>query len=166
MDLIVRPDQQARWHDRIMPCAIGRNGIGQTKLEGDGLTPCGRFPLRAVLYRPDRIRRPNTILQCVPIAPADGWCEAPGDPNYNRAVTLSQSAWAESLWRDDHLYDLLAIIGYNDDPVVSGNGSAIFLHVAREGYAPTRGCVALSMADLAHVLGQWMSEDRIVIEAA
>lgn len=165
MDLIVRPDRQVRWHDRIMPCAIGRSGIGQTKREGDGLTPCGRFPLRAVLYRPDRICRPNTVLQCGPIAPTDGWCDAPGDQNYNRGVTLPYGASAESLWREDRLYDLLAIIGYNDDPVVSGSGSGIFLHVASEGCTPTRGCVALSMGDLAHVLGQWMSEDRVVIEA-
>ncbi len=39
------------------------------------------------------------------------------------------------MWRDDHLYDLVAVLGYNDDPVVPGKGSAIFLHLARPNFS-------------------------------
>ncbi len=163
MDLVVGPDRRARWGTRMLACAIGRNGITAAKREGDGQTPAGRYALRCVLYRADRADRPVTALPCNPIAPADGWCDAPGDPRYNRAVTLPYLASAESLWRCDHRYDLLAVIGHNDDPVVHGMGSAVFLHVAGEGYPPTEGCIALSIEDLASVLGQWRSADRIVI---
>ncbi len=163
MELVVRADRRACWGGLELACAIGRNGIGEAKREGDGLTPAGSYALRRVLYRPDRTDRPATVLPCDPIAPADGWCDAPGDPRYNRAVTLPYAASAESLWRQDRRYDLLAVIGHNDDPVVDFMGSAIFLHAAGADYPPTEGCVALSIEDLATVLGQWRPEDRIVI---
>ena len=163
MELVIRPDRRARWGALVFACAIGRNGIGTAKREGDGRTPAGGYALRRVLYRADRTGRPTTALPCDPIAPADGWCDAPGDPRYNRAVTLPYPASAESLWRRDRRYDLLAVIGHNDDPVVHGMGSAVFLHVAGEDYPPTEGCVALAPEDLAAVLGQWRPADRIVI---
>lgn len=58
----------------------------------------------------------------------------------------------ERLFRDDHVYDIVVPIGYNDDPVVSGRGSAIFLHLAHEDYRPTEGCIALAKADLLAIL--------------
>lgn len=166
MDLVIRPDGGARWHDLELRCALGRSGIGAKLREGDGLTPTGRYCLRRGLYRPDRVGYPDTTLRCDPIAPGDGWCDAPGDGRYNQPVRLPYPASAETLWRTDCCYDLLAVIGYNDDPVIHGRGSGIFLHVARGDYEPTEGCVALSLVDLKAVLGQWRPEDRIVIEAA
>jgi L,D-peptidoglycan transpeptidase YkuD (ErfK/YbiS/YcfS/YnhG family) len=56
------------------------------------------------------------------------------------------------LWRDDNVYDLFAVVGYNDDPVVPGAGSAIFVHIARPGLTPTTGCVGLSVEDLVELL--------------
>jgi L,D-peptidoglycan transpeptidase YkuD (ErfK/YbiS/YcfS/YnhG family) len=41
---------------------------------------------------------------------------------------------------------------HNDDPVLPGAGSAIFLHLAREDFRPTEGCVALARADLEALL--------------
>jgi L,D-peptidoglycan transpeptidase YkuD (ErfK/YbiS/YcfS/YnhG family) len=58
------------------------------------------------------------------------------------------------LWRQDGLYDLLAILSYNERPRVRGRGSAIFMHVARLGYAPTEGCIALRRSDLARLLAR------------
>ena len=166
MDLVIRPDGRARWHDLEMQCALGRSGIGGKKGEGDGLTPAGRYRLRRVLYRPDRGGRPDTGLRRDPIAPGDAWCDSPGDRRYNQAVGLPYRASAETLWREDCCYDLLAVIGYNDDPVIRGLGSGIFLHVARGRYEPTEGCVGLSLADLKTVLARWRPEDRILIEPA
>lgn len=120
--------------------------------EGDGVTPMGRFPIRKVLYRPDRVARPQSGLPTEQIAPDDGWCDAPGDPNYNRPVKLPYPASAESMWRDDRLYDVVVLLGFNDDPVIDAAGSAIFLHCAREDYGPTEGCVALKLPDLLNVL--------------
>lgn len=163
MILLVTGDGQTVWRGREFRCAIGRAGIAARKNEGDGTTPSGRFPLRRVLYRADRLDRPRTGLPSDAIAPEDGWCDAPGDPRYNRPVSHPYRASAERLWRADGCYDLLAVIGFNDDPVVDGAGSAIFLHVARPGYSPTEGCVALAAEDLRKVLAEWRSEDRIEI---
>ena len=134
---------QSRW-----PCALGRAGRVARKREGDGGTPRGRWRVLAVLYRPDRIRRPRTALPCRPIAGNDGWCDAPHDRNYNRAVGLPYPASAERMWRDDPLYDLVVVLGYNLWPRRRGLGSAIFMHVAREGFKATEGCVALRRRDL------------------
>lgn len=134
-------------------CALGRGGVRADKREGDGATPAGRFPLRRVLYRPDRLAAPpETALPCRPLRPADGWCDDPADPRYNRPVDLPYPASHERLWREDEIYDIVGVLGHNDDPVVPGAGSAIFLHVARPDYAPTAGCVALAREDLLRLL--------------
>ena len=125
-------------------CALGRAGTRRFKHEGDGATPAGRFRLLALLYRSDRLRRPATGLLATAIRPDSGWCDDPADRRYNRPVTLPFSARHERLWRDDHLYDVVVVIDYNLAPVVPGAGSAIFLHVAREDFGPTEGCVAVS----------------------
>ncbi len=163
MEMIVTPPGYARWGAREMPCAVGAGGIGRGKREGDLRTPAGRYPLQCVLYRADRLAAPACRLPTAAIARDDGWCCAPADPRYNRPVRLPCTAEAEALWRDDGCYDLLAVIGYNDAPVRAGFGSAIFLHAASSGWAPTEGCVALALADLQAVLAAWRPEDAIVI---
>ena len=139
---------------RRTACALGRSGVifAQDKREGDGASPLGLWPLRRVLYRPDRLAPPRTRLPIQALAPDDGWCDAPGDPAYILPVKRPYPASAETLWREDGLYDLIVVLGHNDSPPVSGLGSAIFLHLAREGYAPTEGCVALDRSDLEAVL--------------
>ena len=89
------------------------------------------------------------------LVPEDGWCDAPGDPNYNKLVKHPYPVSAEHLWLDSHVYDIIAVVGFNDDPVVPGAGSAIFLHLARDGYPPTAGCVALTDHDLRAALAQF-----------
>jgi L,D-peptidoglycan transpeptidase YkuD (ErfK/YbiS/YcfS/YnhG family) len=159
MDLRVRPDAVLGavldWGAGARRCAVGRAGIGEKRREGDGITPVGRFPIRRVLYRADRLERPQTSLAVAMIMPGDGWCDAPSDPRYNKPVTLPCAASAEKMWREDPLYDVVAVLGFNDEPVAAGLGSAIFLHVAREDYAPTEGCVALALPDLLQALAQF-----------
>ena len=133
-------------------CALGRSGWRARKREGDGATPVGRWRIGAVRYRPDRVRRPSTALCVRALTPNEGWCDAPADRNYNRGVRHPYPASAERLWRQDHLYDLLAILAYNDRPRVRGRGSAIFLHVAHAAYAPTEGCIALRGSHLARLI--------------
>jgi L,D-peptidoglycan transpeptidase YkuD (ErfK/YbiS/YcfS/YnhG family) len=110
--------------------------------------------MRRAFYRPDRALAPPTRLPLQPLDPADGWCDAPDDGAYNRLVRLPYAASAERLWRDDPLYDLLIVLGYNDAPVAAGRGSAIFLHLARDDFGPTEGCIALGRADLLAVLAE------------
>jgi L,D-peptidoglycan transpeptidase YkuD (ErfK/YbiS/YcfS/YnhG family) len=134
--------------------ALGRSGIKALKREGDGATPAGRFPVRRVLYRADRVTRPRSVFPLRAIRSDDGWCEDPVDRNYNRLVKLSPRSRADRLTRDDNLYNLILILGHNDRLRVKGRGSAIFVHLARPGYAPTAGCIALSRHDLLMLLAQ------------
>lgn len=148
---------------RKLTCAIGRTGLTDNKREGDGATPRGAWPLRRVFYRADRIASPETALQVTAIDPDMGWCDDPDDPAYNQLVRLPVAASAETLWRDDHIYDLIIVLGYNDAPVKAGKGSAIFLHIARDGYGPTEGCVALAEAELRDVLAQFSTNTQLEI---
>jgi len=135
-----------------LPCALGRGGRRALKREGDGATPIGLWPLRGVLYRPDRVPRPLTGLPVSPIESHDGWCDDSSDRNYNRPVRLPYPASHEQLWREDRLYDLVVILGYNDWPRSRGLGSAIFMHLASPDFAPTEGCIALREAGLRRLL--------------
>ena len=144
-------------------CALGRGGVGAGKLEGDGMTPAGRFPLRRVMYRPDRLARPGTALPVREISPGDGWCDTPGCLEYNRLVRLPHEHSHEVLWRPDGIYDVLVELGFNDDPVIDGRGSAVFVHVARAGYPATEGCVALALPDLLELLAACPSGACLVV---
>ena len=139
--------------------AFGRGGVrGPDKTEGDGATPAGVLPLRRVLYRADRGPPPDCAVPIEPLAPDDGWCDDPSHRDYNRMVRLPHDGRCEELWRADGLYDLVGVLGWNDTPVVRGQGSAIFLHVARPDYAPTDGCVALALGDLRRLLAAGVTE--------
>jgi L,D-peptidoglycan transpeptidase YkuD (ErfK/YbiS/YcfS/YnhG family) len=162
--LVSAHDREVRWLDRVVPCALGRSGARSDKREGDGATPAGRFPLRGVLFRADRIATPRTSLPVAPLDPDLGWCDDPADGAYNKPVRLPYAARHERLWRDDSLYDLITVIGYNDDPVEPGRGSAIFLHVAHPDFAPTEGCIAMRLADLSELLRACRPGDQIVVD--
>ena len=158
----VHPHGLLRFGGAQWRCALGRAGVRVDKLEGDGATPSGLLPLRRVLYRADRVPVPNTAAPLEPIAPGDAWCDDPADPRYNRAVNLPYQGRHEALWRADGLYDLVAVLGWNDEPVCPGAGSAIFLHVARPNYAPTDGCVAMALADLTAILAAGLTALRVL----
>ena len=149
-------------------CALGKGGVkaAAVKREGDGASPAGVWPIRKLLYRPDKGAPPTTALPVEAISPNDGWCDAPGDPRYNRPVTLPYPASAERMWRDDDIYDLVVVLGHNDDPPVPQMGSCIFLHLARPGYTPTEGCVAVTRADLAEFLRLAKPGDAVEIRGS
>ncbi len=143
--------------------ASGRGGVRSDKREGDGATPLGVLPLRRVMYRPDRLEPPTSAAPVKPLTLTDGWCDDPAHPEYNLQVRLPLDGSAEALWRDDAVYDIIGVLGWNDRPVRPGLGSAIFLHIARPDFAPTDGCVALARDDLLRVLLVGLTE--ISVEA-
>jgi L,D-peptidoglycan transpeptidase YkuD (ErfK/YbiS/YcfS/YnhG family) len=143
--------------------ALGRSGIQANKREGDGATPRGRFRLRRLWWRADRVPHPDTRLPTRRIEKNDAWCEDPSDSRYNRAVKLAQASSADRLWRDDHLYDLVVELDHNTRPRAKYRGSAVFIHVARPDFAPTAGCVALKAEDLRRLLARLGCDTRIEI---
>lgn len=154
--LTVYPTERSRgilrFEDREYPCALGSGGVQRTKREGDGATPIGSFSLRQVFYRPDRLPQPASGLPIRALTPDDGWCDDPGHSDYNRLVRLPFGASHEFMWREDNLYDVVVVIGHNDDPPEPGLGSAIFIHRATADLAPTEGCVALARESLIDLL--------------
>jgi len=136
----------------LYPCALGKAGVTTYKKEGDHASPIGKYVLRDLYYRPDRLAKPVCTLPIHEISKIDGWCDDPEHPDYNRKITLPFTASHESLFREDSLYDLIVILGHNDDPPVPGAGSCIFMHVATADYSGTEGCVALKQSHLLELL--------------
>jgi L,D-peptidoglycan transpeptidase YkuD (ErfK/YbiS/YcfS/YnhG family) len=98
-----------------------------------------------------------------PISRADAWCEDPHDRRYNHAFRRSANEPGDRLWREDRLYDFIVQIDHNTRPRVAGRGSAVFVHVARPGFAPTAGCVALTPRDLRILMRRLGPKTRILI---
>ena len=147
-----------------LPVALGHGGIKANKREGDGSTPRGSFRLRRLWWRADRHPRPATSLPTQRITSADGWCEDPTDRHYNRPIKVPANANADRLARADNLYDFIIEIDHNMRPRVAGRGSAVFIHAARKGFAPTAGCVALELNTLRRILSRLGPRTRIVVE--
>ncbi|MFS8369688.1 L,D-transpeptidase family protein [Acetobacter indonesiensis] len=169
MMIHVKPDtcsgSRAQLHCRhkTMSAVLGKNGVTYSKQEGDNATPIGNFSLRKIFYRADRVAKPQSILPVEPLCPQDGWCDDPADPRYNQHVTLPYPGRHEQLWREDHVYDIIVVIGYNDHKSEPYRGSAIFMHLQRSDQNPTEGCVALTEQDLRYVLSE--GADSIQIHA-
>jgi L,D-peptidoglycan transpeptidase YkuD (ErfK/YbiS/YcfS/YnhG family) len=136
----------------VFSCALGRGGITAFKREGDGGTPLGSMKVLWGYRRPGRGYPPPTRLPILPATPMLGWCDAPGDRNYNRPVRLPYSASCETMQRADRLYDVVLVLDWNMRPAIRGRGSAIFLHIARPNYLPTEGCIAVSPATMRRLL--------------
>lgn len=176
MDIFVKPTSEnpsrgiLKLGNKTYPCALGKGGISFEKQEGDHKSPVGKFRLRSVYYRYDKLDKP--IYSQVPmmaLLKEDGWCDDPNDAAYNKAVMLPYHASAEELWRDDDLYDILVVLGYNDNPPITGKGSAIFMHVARDledhEFKGTEGCVSLKKDDLLELLPKLTTDTHLEISA-
>ena len=144
-------------------CTVGAGGIREDKVEGDAATPAGTWPLRRLYFRNDRLVLPKVRLPARPIAEHDGWCDDPRSPSYNRLVRIPNEWSHEKMWREDGLYDLVVVVGYNDDPPEGEWGSAIFLHIARDDYGPTQGCVAFARDDLLDLVGRIGPRTRLQV---
>lgn len=133
-------------------CSLGKGGVSFRKREGDGATPLADLRVLGGFFREDGIVPRRQRLGLRRIAPDLGWCDAPADRNYNRPVRLPYPASHETMRRKDRLYDVCIVLDWNIRPRRRNRGSAIFLHLARPGYQPTEGCIALSPRDMARIL--------------
>jgi L,D-peptidoglycan transpeptidase YkuD (ErfK/YbiS/YcfS/YnhG family) len=134
-------------------CCIGRDGLTENKKEGDFKTPKGIFPIREIYYRKDKLEQFNCVYKLNEINKDMGWCDDPNSQFYNKPIVLPSEFHHENLWREDNLYNIIVVLGYNDDPVVKNAGSAIFLHIA-DNIKYTEGCVAVEQEYLIKLLGQ------------
>jgi len=164
MNIEVYRDNKLFFNKKEYKCSLGRNGITKDKKEGDGSTPAGCFYIRKILYRKDKVKKPITSLPTEEIKKNDGWCDDVSNDNYNKQIKLPSALSHENLWRNDDLYDIVAVVGYNDNPPIKKLGSAIFIHIAGPNYSPTAGCVGLSKEDLLKILRNFGPKDKICIK--
>ena len=133
-------------------CSIGKRGIGRKKREGDQITPKGKFKVKYILYRKDRIPDLKTKLSKLLIRKDMGWCDDPRSKFYNKLVRLPFKYNFEKLYRSDNTYDIILVLNFNLNPIRKNKGSAIFIHVARKNYKRTAGCVSVNKKDLKRIV--------------
>ncbi len=135
-----------------LACALGRTGVAHVKREGDKGTPHATMGVLGGYFRPDRLSRPFCSVPLRPLPRDLGWCDEPGSPLYNRPAPLPMRPVHEVMWRQDGLYDIVFVLGWNLAPRRAGRGSAIFMHCAKPGLPPTLGCIALHPQDMRRLL--------------
>ena len=133
-------------------CAIGKRGIGNKKREGDKITPKGKFKIKTILYRKDRVSNFKSKISKLSIKRDMGWCDDPRSKKYNKLIKLPFKGSAEKLYKEDNTYDIILVLNYNFNPVRKGKGSAIFIHVAKKNYKNTLGCIAVSKRNLKKII--------------
>ena len=149
--------------DYKVKCAVGKRGISLSKKEGDGYTPKGNFRFKYLLYRKDRVPNIKSFLKKLIIKKNMGWCDDPKSNFYNKLIKFPFKYSAEKLYKKENIYDVILVINYNINPIVKNKGSAIFLHLARKNYKPTRGCIAISKKDMYLLLGLINKNSKIII---
>ena len=146
--IIINKSGVLKYKNLKFKCALGKAGVGKKRKEGDNITPKGSYKLLGLFYRSDRIPNFKTILKKRKINKKMGWCDDVNNKNYNKLIKLPCNFSNEKLYRRDNIYDLVVPINYNTNKIARGKGSAIFLHVAKKNYSPTKGCIALKKKDL------------------
>jgi len=145
-------------------CALGKRGIGHKRKEGDLITPKGKYKIKFILYRKDRIKRIQSRIKKIVIRKNFGWCDDPKSKNYNKLVKIPSDHNYEDLYRKDYIYDIILVLNYNMNPIIKNKGSAIFIHVAKRNYEKTKGCIALKKNDLLNVIKKLKKNTYVNIE--
>jgi L,D-peptidoglycan transpeptidase YkuD (ErfK/YbiS/YcfS/YnhG family) len=161
--IIVKNSAHLEYKNLNFRCALGKAGIGVKKIEGDNVTPRGIFKITKIYYRSDKIKNIKTSLKKIEIKKDMGWCDDPNSNFYNKEIKLPSKFSHEKLYRKDNLYDLLAVLDYNMNPVIKRKGSAIFIHIASKSYKKTKGCIALKKKHLIKILSQIKKTTKIKI---
>ena len=143
-------------------CAIGKKGIGYKKKEGDLITPIGQFKIKYVLYRKDKVKI-STKLKKKVIKKNMGWCNDPKSSQYNKLVRLPFAYKHEKLFRKENIYDIILILNYNMNPVKKNKGSAIFIHVTKNNFKKTEGCVAIKKPNLIKLIKEIRQNTKVKI---
>jgi L,D-peptidoglycan transpeptidase YkuD (ErfK/YbiS/YcfS/YnhG family) len=133
-------------------CAVGKRGIGIKRREGDLITPKGKYKIKCIYYRKDRVTNFKSKLPKFPILKDMGWCDDPASKKYNKLVKFPHPFQAEKFYRKDNVYDIVLVLNYNLNPIIKNKGSAIFIHIAKKNYKNTAGCIAISKTHLKKII--------------
>ena len=145
-------------------CSTGKRGIGRKKREGDQITPRGKFKVKYILYRKDRIPNLKTKLTKLIIRKDMGWCDDPKSKSYNKLIRLPFKYNFEKLYKTNNTYDIILVLNFNLNPIRRNKGSAIFIHVAKKNYSKTQGCIAVKKTDLLKIAKKIKINTRVKIE--
>ena len=151
------------YRDYKVKCALGKRGIATKKKEGDFITPKGLYKIEFVLYRKDRVKKLQTSLKKIILKKNMGWCNDPKSNDYNKLINIPSNYNFEKLYRAENSYDIILVLNYNMRPVKRGKGSAIFIHVAKNNYRKTEGCVAIKKSDLLKILDKIKKNTKVKI---
>ena len=147
MHILIK-NKKLTFNNYKVKCAIGKRGIGVKKREGDQITPKGKFKIKYILYRKDRISNLKTKLLKKTINKKMGWCDDPKSIFYNKLIRLPSKYSFERLYKKNNTYDIILVLNFNINPTIKNKGSAIFIHVATKNYKKTEGCIAVNKKDL------------------
>ena len=161
--IIVKKSGYLKYKNFKFRCALGKNGIGQKKREGDFVTPKGKYKLIKIYYRADRIKKVRSPLKKIKIKKNMGWCDDVNSKYYNKQIEINKKISHEKLYRKDSVYDIVVVLNYNLNPIIKSKGSAIFLHVAKKNYNKTQGCIALKKNELLHLVSKIKKSTQIRI---
>jgi len=145
-------------------CAIGKRGIGIKRKEGDLITPKGKYKVKYILYRKDRIRKIQSKIKRIVITRSMGWCDDPKSKDYNKLIKLPTNYKYEKLYRKENVYDLILVLNFNMRPIVKKKGSAIFIHIAKKNYKKTEGCIAINKISLLKIIKKLKNNTKVLIE--
>ena len=162
--IIINKSGYLKYKELKFKCALGKAGIGNKKIEGDNITPKGTFKIVKIYYRKDRIKKMPSKFKLIKITKKMGWCDDPKSKNYNQLINLPFQYRYEKLYRTDNIYDLILVLNYNLNPIIKNKGSAIFIHISRKDYKPTRGCVGLTKRNLLELVQSIKKEEKIKIQ--
>ncbi len=145
-------------------CAVGKRGIGYKRKEGDLITPKGKYKIKYILFRKDRVKKIQSKIKKIVIRKNMGWCDDPKSKNYNKIIKLPSEYNFEKLYRKENIYDIILVLNYNMNPIVKNKGSAIFIHVAKRNYNKTEGCVAIKKKSLLKIIKELKNNTLVKIE--
>ena len=144
-------------------CSIGKRGIGFKRREGDLITPKGKYKIKYILFRKDRIKKIDSKIKKIPIKKNMGWCDDSRSKQYNKLIRLPYGYRYEKLYKKENIYDIILVLNYNMKPIIKKKGSAIFIQVSKKNYKKTKGCVALKKKDLLKIVKDLKKNTQVKI---
>jgi L,D-peptidoglycan transpeptidase YkuD (ErfK/YbiS/YcfS/YnhG family) len=161
--IIINKSGYLKYNNLKFRCALGKAGVKGRKQEGDNVTPKGTFKIVKIYYRSDRIKKISSRFRPIKITKNMGWCDDPNSKNYNQLIKLPTKYGHEKLHKKNNVYDLIAVLNYNMNPIIKNKGSAIFIHVAKKKYKKTAGCIALKKVHLLNLIKKIKKNTKVVI---